>query len=163
MTDEIIEAFNNEPEFVKEVRLSPSTRIAKILNWTGLFKRKRRIELTDLATAIAYKVASLFSHMNIKEDSKEAIQQQIFIAMRENLPLLIEALGYAIHNKQGQPPRWILESLEYEFTMEELAELTARVYGRLDVSSFFTITELIKGVKIMNILEADPPGQTSEE
>lgn len=116
MNKKIIKALNNEKEFIKEVLVKPSSPIDRVLFFLGLRRKKKSIELSGLVNAIVYKVASLFAEMSINENSKEAIQQQIYVAMRDNLPLLIDALAYAIHNKQGQPPKWIYDALEYQFT-----------------------------------------------
>lgn len=151
--DMAIEAITDESKNIKTVRIKRAGLLGKL----G-FHRNKTIALSELKTATAYRVTNQLDKvftvdLASMQGDNGAIQGILYKAINESYIDLIEALAIAIHNDKGTPKEWIYEALEYHFTIEELATLTSEVYRRLDVTSFFVILELVRGVKLMNILE----------
>lgn len=120
----------------------------------------RDLVITGVTLATLLRMSAVVNKMPTKTD-KEGVDR-IFHFIEANASQIIEVIALAIHNKKGDPPGWLYDSLANQFSIDQLKTIFNRIYGRLDVQSFFGIMGLVREINVLNDTpETEAPGQQS--
>lgn len=161
---EIVEAVVNEPLALKTVTYRHEKWWGRLLQAVRILPRTRVIMLTAACASTMIRVSGLLCNLkDIPNKSKERLMVDIYRLIDSELPKVLDALAFAIHNAPGVPPSWIYMALRYQFNQEELAMATYHVHRRLGIENFFVIMAFAKNLAASDMLETAAHGQPSAE
>lgn len=123
--------------------------------------KSKKIYLSDPKPATVVRLLGEIIDLKISKSNNDL---EVYEMIKSNIPIFINFLAIAIHNKKGNPPEWLIHSLGYEFEKNEISELSLEVYRRLDLQTFFGITGSMVNLnqKVGSILEGELPSISSE-
>lgn len=152
MIENIVNGVINTPEKIGTVKVSRG--------WL-MPKENRDLVIEGVTLGTLYRMSAIINQMKTKTEKKGL--DAIFHVVETNSNQIVEIIALAIHNKKGDPPKWLFDALNYEFTFEQLTKIFNRIYGRLDVQGFFGIMGSIREINILNdTQETEAPKQPSE-
>lgn len=138
MIDNIVNGVVDTPE-----------KVGTILVSRGWFmpKEKHELVISGCTPGTLYRISAIINRMKAKTEKKGI--DKIFDIVEANTRDLVEVIALGIHNKKGDPPKWLRDALMDEFSFGQLEAIFKRVYGRLDVSTFFGIMGSIREINIL--------------
>lgn len=155
---DLVDTITGRKDFVKEVKVKVEYRsvLKRILSSLCILPKfkKQEIYLSDPWPGTVFKLLGVLLDLKVSETNHE---KDIYAMLQANIPVLIRFIAIGIHNDRSEPPQWLFDALEYQFDNNEIKELSAEVYRRLDVSTFFAITASMVAVnrEFGSILEAE--------
>ncbi|MFD1770871.1 hypothetical protein [Sphingobacterium suaedae] len=160
---EIVDTITDKKTFIKKVkiRIIYRTKWQHVLSSIFLIPKYhvKKIYLTNLWPGTVMKLLGVLIGMKKIHSFDE---QEVYKVIKNNIPLFTEFLAIGLHNNESDPPEWLKRAINYHFTPHEILINSIEVYRRLDVQTFFVITEsLIDLQSLSHILEAEAPGQSS--
>lgn len=155
---DIQKVFNDEPEILGVINIYHRSKFKRLLQRVRLLPRQRTLTIRGLTSGTVERIRSEMCDMNISFDGEISIQDQVNVLMRDNLGKIFNILALAVHNSPFPVPRELAGEIA-SMTLPELANAIVIVYGRLDVSSFFVILDLLKGLNLTDIPDQTPLGQ----
>ncbi|WP_144036550.1 hypothetical protein [Sphingobacterium psychroaquaticum] len=140
------------------MKVQYKTRWQKCLSAIFILPKHKDIYTADLWPATVYRL--LGTLIDIKAE-RTTDDREVFEMLKGNIPLFIEFLAVGIHNAESEPPQWLYEALNYQFSNSELYDAVLEVYRRLDVETFFGITGSIREIRDLNLtLDPTVPGHS---
>ncbi|QEL01576.1 hypothetical protein FKG96_12415 [Olivibacter sp. LS-1] len=156
---QIAEAITDRPTELKKIRIKYTTWWKKVLAFLCILPRTRMLTIKAPCAATMYDIVAIYDELKITKDVVEDIDGLLYGIVKENLPSIIESIAIAVHNKEGKPPKWLLDALWYQFEQYELATACKIVYRGLDFDSFFGIMTFVRNIKMLDIIGTQARGQ----
>lgn len=148
MIDNIVKGVLNEPEKIATVKVS-----------RGWFMPDKEVDLviTGVTLGTLARISTKVNKMMVKSD--KGWPDRAFHFIEANTKQLIDVVALGIHNKKGDPPKWLYDVLENNFSVDELKQLFDRIYRRLDLTGFFHI---MGSVRTLDVLSDTPETEVSK-
>lgn len=147
--DGILSAVLNIPTPLKEVTLAPKNRLERLLIFLKIKKPAvEMLYIRGLKMSTNYRLTAITNALMLVSE-KESHEEKVMDIIHENTYQMAGYIATAIHNKNTETPRYLIETIADEFTNTELKLAAAEVYRRLDVQSFFGSTELVRSLSLM--------------
>jgi hypothetical protein len=147
--DGILSTVLNIPTPLKHVKLAPKNKLEKLLIYLKL-KRPvyEMLYISGLKMSTNFRLTAITNSLQA-ESHEEGEQSQLMDLLHANTYQMAGYIATAIHNKNVETPRYLIQTIADEFTNEELKLASQEVYRRLDVQSFFGSMELIRNLSLM--------------
>lgn len=161
----IADAINDTTVHIKTIQIVYKSRFKKFLSLFRIIPRHRDIHLSNIKPSALFRLVNVSGKLNFEGSvNSQDFQRQFFSLVRDNYEFVIDYLAIAIHNKGTNPPGWIYEALNNQFSIDELHDLCISVQRGLDPVPFFGIISSITAVnlQVKHTLESTAPGQSSE-
>ncbi|QNK61715.1 hypothetical protein H7F33_14280 [Pedobacter sp. PAMC26386] len=147
--DGILSVVLDTPTPLKRVKLAPKNRIEQFL----IFLKIKRptyemLYLSGLKLSTNYRLTAISNGL-ILESAKMGEMDKFMEIYHHNVYQMAGYIAAAVHNKNEETPRYLIQSIADEFTNEELKITVRDIYRRLDVQSFFDSTALVRSLSLM--------------
>jgi len=147
--DGILSTVLNIPTPLKEVKLAPKNKLEKLLIYLRIKKPVyEMLYITGLKMSTNFRLTAIANSLQSESDA-EGEQSKLMDLMHGNIYQMAGYIATAIHNKNVETPRYLIQTIADEFTTEELKLASQEVYRRLDVQTFFGSMELIRNLSLM--------------
>ncbi|WP_313672004.1 hypothetical protein [Sphingobacterium multivorum] len=138
---DMVQSLSDQKVLIKKVRLKKQYKswYTKLLSFIFIIPRyySKKIYVSELYPGTVVRILGIISRL---QGAKEISDVEIYKMIENNIPLFIEFLAVGLNNKPVDPPKWLIEALNYHFTPSELHAAVNEVYRRLDVQTFFAIS-----------------------
>lgn len=137
----MVQSLSDQRVLIKKVRLRKQYQswYSKLLSFLFIVPRfySKKIYVSELYPGTVVRLLGVISRL---QGAKEISDLEIYKMIENNIPLFIEFLAVGLNNKPTDPPKWLIEALNYHFSATELHSAVNEVYRRLDVQTFFVIS-----------------------
>lgn len=149
MIENIVNGVVNTPEKIGTVKVSRG--------WL-MPKEERDLVISGATAGTLYRISAIINKLKTKSELQG--NDRHYFILEANTKQMVEIIALAIHNKPGDPPKWLYDALFNQFSIEQLYEIFKIVYGRLDVATFFAIMGSVREINILNdTQETEAPKQ----
>ncbi|MBB5621600.1 hypothetical protein HDE69_002661 [Pedobacter cryoconitis] len=147
--DGILSVILDIPTPLKRVKLAPKNRIEQLLIFLKIKGYSyRMLYLSGLKLSTNYRLTAISNGMILKS-AKAGDMDKFMDIYHQNIYQMAGYIAAAVHNKNEETPRYLIQSIADEFTNEELKLAVKDIYRRLDVQSFFDSTALVRSLSLM--------------
>jgi len=147
--DGILSGVLNIPTPLKEVKIAPKNKLEKLLIFLRIKKPVyKMLYIGGLKLSTNFRLTAITNSLKTESDA-ECEQSKLMDLMNANTYQMAGYIATAIHNKNEETPRYLIQTIADEFTNEELKLASQEVYRRLDVQTFFGSMELIRNLSLM--------------
>src|SRR5690606_20759005 len=103
-------------------------KIATVKVSRGWFMPDKEVDLviTGATPATLWRISAIINKLAVK--FRGPLLDTGYRMIEANTKQLIEIIAIAIHNKKGDPPKWLIDALENNFSVDELKQLFDRIY-----------------------------------
>lgn len=162
---EVVASLADHKTLIKEIKIQKfyTNWFSKFLCFIRVLPKFKNIKvyLSDPKPATVVRLLGEIIELKISKSNNDL---EVYEMIKCNIPIFINFLAIAIHNKKGNAPDWLIHSLGYDFSKDEISDLSLEVYRRLDLQTFFGITGSMVNLNQMvgSILEGEAPSISSE-
>lgn len=147
--DAILSAVLDIPTPLKRVTFAPKNVLEKLLIFMRLKAPKTEmLYLRGLKMSTNWRLTAISNSM-LMESEMEGDVDKVMHLLHENTYTMAAYIAAAVHNKNTETPKYLINTIADEFTNEELKLATKEVYRRLDVQSFFESAALTRSLSLM--------------
>lgn len=160
---EVVEAVTEKP-LTFTIDISPRKKIHK---WaqenkylSKYFPRKKEFVLHRVSYGNMLRISAITEAIGINDiDPQQRLNKVAFSLLNKHGRQIAKAVAYAIHNRESEPPRSLINDLIWNLSAEELLQLVLLINTKLGLQSFITTTVYLTG---LNVLEKEKPSEAPE-
>lgn len=161
----IVEAVANDPIPLKTIPYVHPRWWGRILQFFLLIPKTKVLSLYAPHGMTMIRIAEALSGIKNFPKGKlsdSELLEVVYKLIVSDMPKIIEVIAFGLHNSRGLPPKWLMDTLYYDFSQDELVEAFIQVHRRLGVETFFVISAYAKGLQANDMLGIEVLGQQSE-
>jgi len=149
----------------KGVDFSITVKDKNLFHKLKVVKDKRDYIIYPISFGVLFQIASLLFEMS-KDTLEEGMDNADFIqagikSIVENQEKMVRAIGYALNNKDSEPPKSLLKFLNRNLLPKEALQIFNIVVQQMNMQDFLALMRSLGGI---NILAASQiTGELSEE